>query len=128
MAGVGSSGLGQSPSSYRARRGLSCSRSRTARSACASFRETCILETRVFFFDVYDTQTRKPVNCPPSFRFSTVRPIMRLVSVEEAAGISPNNIRPGEERFAVEEGTACRLQREGAADFLFRIPRRPKPA
>ncbi|KAJ7507244.1 hypothetical protein B0H11DRAFT_2219071 [Mycena galericulata] len=80
-----------------------------------------------FFFDVYDIQRRLAVNSPPSFRFSVVRPKVPLLSVEEISGIRREDIRPGEERFAVEEGTPCRLKREGKADFLFRIPEHPKP-
>ncbi|KAJ6541886.1 hypothetical protein B0H19DRAFT_1175068 [Mycena capillaripes] len=82
---------------------------------------------RVCFFDVFDTHTRSPVNSPPSFRFTTVQPEIRLQSVEEVAGISREDIRPGEERFSVVEGTACRLRRGGALEFLFRIPVRSYP-
>ncbi|KAJ7693583.1 hypothetical protein B0H17DRAFT_1059079, partial [Mycena rosella] len=70
---------------------------------------------------------RMAVNAPPSFRFSTARPAMRLMSMEEASGIRPEDILPGEERFAVEDGTLCRLRREGAADFFFRMPYHPPP-
>ncbi|KAJ7201582.1 hypothetical protein GGX14DRAFT_371075, partial [Mycena pura] len=82
---------------------------------------------RLYFFDVYDKDKRTAVNSPRSFRFSTVRPKRRLFSTEEAHGIRQEDIPPGEERFLVQEGTACRLQRTGKEDFLFRIPCRPQP-
>jgi hypothetical protein len=68
---------------------------------------------------------RMSINTPPSFRFSMIlqsaRPTPRLMSVEEVAGILPEDILPGEERFAVLEGLKCWLRREGAADFFFQI-------
>ncbi|KAJ7923042.1 hypothetical protein B0H13DRAFT_1865354 [Mycena leptocephala] len=82
---------------------------------------------RILYFDLYNTDMRTPINTPPSFRFSSVRPAGRLMSVEESDGIRHEDICPGEERFAVEEGTPCRLQRTGKPDFLFRIPSRPQP-
>ncbi|KAJ7223030.1 hypothetical protein GGX14DRAFT_656911, partial [Mycena pura] len=81
-----------------------------------------------FFFDLYDRKLQCPVNSPPNFRYHILRPIQNqtLLSMEETGGIKHADIKPGEERFGVPEGTRCCLQREGAPDFLWEMPEHSK--
>ncbi|KAJ7627773.1 hypothetical protein DFH06DRAFT_1338948 [Mycena polygramma] len=82
----------------------------------------------MFFFDLYDVDKRRPVNTPAAYTFWMIWPRSdkALHSMEEYAGIRREDIKPGEERYSIPEGDACRLKRKGAADFLFRIPVHPK--
>ncbi|KAJ7222582.1 hypothetical protein GGX14DRAFT_664297 [Mycena pura] len=81
-----------------------------------------------FFFDLYDRKLKHAVNSPPNFRYEILRPVQNydLVSIEEAMGITRADIRPGEERFSVPEGTRCCLKRQGVTDFYWEMPKHPK--
>ncbi|KAJ7105570.1 hypothetical protein C8R44DRAFT_715324 [Mycena epipterygia] len=85
------------------------------------------------YLDFYDTVANEPVNSPEGFQIHPVGPPIMLMlgsegplmSVEEACGISRTDIKPGQERFGIQEGALCRLDRPGLAPFHFEIPTRP---
>ncbi|KAJ6610692.1 hypothetical protein B0H10DRAFT_1919328 [Mycena sp. CBHHK59/15] len=91
---------------------------------------------RMFYFDFFDLSKNKPVNSPPDFKIFHCHPLglsselfsgEHIISIEAAFHIAREEIKDGEERCGVHEGTCCRLERRNEKPFYFQIPVRPQP-
>ena len=86
--------------------------------------------------DFVHTTTQKPVNSPFEFELwqlsGPAAPwnapgIFRIHSIERIFGLSSYRIRPGEEKFVLEDGKTYQLSRPGHKHVRFTIPRRVSP-
>ncbi|KAH7907047.1 hypothetical protein BJ138DRAFT_1161052 [Hygrophoropsis aurantiaca] len=91
-----------------------------------------------FMLDYYDLTKQAPVNSPPGYELHlnavaipgmySGMPPGPLHSWEWAFRVRPADIRPGEERFSVLEGSCWRLEVHGREVMRFLIPMRPMSA
>ncbi|KAI1790104.1 hypothetical protein LXA43DRAFT_1095819 [Ganoderma leucocontextum] len=49
-------------------------------------------------------------------------PLARVFSIEDAVGLVPESILPGEEKFVLKDGYTCLLKRKGRKDMVFMVP------
>lgn len=92
----------------------------------------CMQQYGLYCFDLYDLSERTAVNLPHDYKICNAPPAMigdmgtEVMSWEAAWGISAKEIRPGQERFAVPEGSHLALVRPGKPLFFFALPIRPR--
>ena len=82
-----------------------------------------------YCLDFFDVVERIPVNTPDGYVISYyphVTPKSTLVTWERAAGVY--RVRPGMEKYSIEEGALLMLTRPGKEPYCFQIPRRPTQA
>ncbi|OSC98202.1 hypothetical protein PYCCODRAFT_1418218 [Trametes coccinea BRFM310] len=89
-----------------------------------------------YFLDFVETETGQPVNHPfehelwgipdPDTPHLSVPCSGKLRSVERAAGIKPEDIFPGEEKYMLRDGLTCLLTRPGTRPVRFTVPVRRK--
>lgn len=85
----------------------------------------------LFCFDLYDSSECTAVNLPHGYKICNA-PLVGMTndmgaevrSWEVGWGMRAEDIRPGQERFAVPEGSHLALLRHGEPFFFFEIPRR----
>ena len=88
---------------------------------------------RLYCFDLYDLSERTAVNLPHDYKIYKTPPgtftiddmCAEVTSWEVNWGVSAEEIRPGQERFAVTEGSYLALLRPGKPLFFFMLPTRP---
>ena len=87
----------------------------------------------LFLLDFVDARTKKAVNSPTGYKIYAFSRVGRmfgipgpLMSWEVATNISREDIKDGEERFSISEGSPCMLRRPGKDDFFFAVPDRPR--
>ena len=86
-----------------------------------------------FCMDFVHTSTGQPVNSPFAFELwstadaSSLRPAVRLVSLERSWGYAQQDIIPGGEKFVLRDGMRCILRRPGRKDLRFTVPTRAVP-
>ena len=93
----------------------------------------------IYGLDFVRTSTGKPVNSPFKYKLYSVpnlklgqcsamgQPQHQLSPIENSFGFFGKSIPPGEEKFVVNEGSACLLKRPGHPDIYFAVPIRPRP-
>ena len=88
---------------------------------------------RIFCFDFVDAQTREATNSPSDYEIHALPNPHHMLNIpgpiiswEAAMNIPRNQIKKGEERFSVPEGTHCVLLRPGKPRFDFEAPERPR--
>ncbi|ETW75065.1 hypothetical protein HETIRDRAFT_108286 [Heterobasidion irregulare TC 32-1] len=86
-----------------------------------------------FLLDLVDSRTKKPVNSPAGYKIYVLPRVGRMLGIpgplmswEVATNIPRKDIKDGEERFSVLEGSPCMLRRPGKDDFFFAVPDRAR--
>lgn len=81
---------------------------------------------QVYCLDFVHNGTGYPVNSPFKFElWAGVWPrsaLARVFSIEEAVGLAPESILPGEEKFVLRDGQTCLFKRKGCRDVVFTVP------
>ncbi|TFY75482.1 hypothetical protein EWM64_g8531 [Hericium alpestre] len=89
----------------------------------------------LYCLDFVDRATHEPVNAPLDFEIWVVPSLLaswlpsgcgRLMSMENSFGKLSRNIRPGQEKFCVMEGSTFQLKRAGQPEVFYNVPVRPK--
>lgn len=93
--------------------------------------------SREWGLDFVRSDTGKPVNSPFKFELFVIPNPKRawlepgvggiLQSFERRFRIAQENIRPGEEKWILQDGQTCLLRRPGMKDVAFTVPIRPLP-
>ena len=76
------------------------------------------------------SETDVATNAPPEFKLyrlpdpaaPTFFGVGLITSMERSFGVKPEEMRPGEEKFIVQEGAPCMLVRPGKRNVRFKIP------
>lgn len=86
----------------------------------------------IYCLDLYDLSKRAAVNLPQGYKIYNVPSAVNgdrgteVMSWEAAWGIGAKEIQPGQERFAVPEGSHLTLVRPRKPLFFFVLPTRPR--
>ncbi|KAI8973974.1 hypothetical protein BD414DRAFT_424874 [Trametes punicea] len=85
-----------------------------------------------YCMDFVVTNSQQPINVPEGYELWVVpdpampwlKPVsMRLLSIEQAHGIPPSQIHPGEEKFILRDGLLCLLRNERVGlELHFYVP------
>ncbi|TFY73990.1 hypothetical protein EWM64_g10023 [Hericium alpestre] len=88
----------------------------------------------LYCLDFVDRASRQPVNAPSDFELCAVPSLVtpwlsmdagRITSMEHNFGKHSKDIRPGQEKFGVMEGSSFKLKRVGHPEVLYNVPLRP---
>lgn len=89
-------------------------------------------EFGLYCFDLYNRSTHTAVNLPHNYKICHASNNSfvvggwgsEVISWERAWNVPQRNMRPGQERFVVPEGSQLALVRPGKEPFYFVLPRR----